>query len=149
MAKQTNKKPTVKKTAVKPVPVMEHRCGSDCPCGCHRHGAGHRVKHVVALLIIFVLGYACGRTMCFRHAGIMMGPAKMHHPVFTNGCLDMKSVQCPKMQETLMSADINGDGCISVEEYKAFKVSKFGKKRGMFKNMKRSFHGAKMARQAD
>jgi hypothetical protein len=43
------------------------------------------------------------------------------HPVFTNGCLDMQSIECPKMQEALQKADVNGDECISMEEYKAVK----------------------------
>ena len=128
MAKQTTKRTTVKKTAMKPVPVMEHKCGADCPCGCHKHGAGHRIKHIIVLLIIFILGYACGKTMCFRHGGMMMGHFKPYHPVFTNGCLDMQSIKCPKMQETLVAADVNGDECISVEEYKAYNKAKFAGK---------------------
>ncbi len=139
MAKQIKKKTTVKKTATKPAPVMEHKCGPDCPCGCHKHGAGHRVKHIIILLIVFIIGCVCGKMMCFK-GKMMMGPVK-HHPVFTNGCLDMQSVKCPKMQEMLMTADVNGDNCISIEEYKAQKAAnahKFGKKHKgkMFGHMK-------------
>ena len=43
------------------------------------------------------------------------------HPVFVNGCLDMASIECPKMQEKLATADVNADECISIEEYKAVK----------------------------
>jgi len=35
--------------------------------------------------------------------------------------LDMESIKCPKMQEKLATADVDGNGCISAEEYKAVK----------------------------
>ena len=112
MAKQTKKTPTKKtltKKTNKTAPVMEHKCscGADCPC--HKHGAAHVVRHIIVWAIIFALGMACGKMM------------KRMHPVFTNGCLDMRSVNCPKMAEDIAKADINGDGCISVEEYRVFK----------------------------
>lgn len=133
MAKQIKKTTTVKKTAVKSAPVMEHKCGTDCPCGCHKHGTGHRIKHIVVLLLVFILGYACGKMMCCGKHRMPHMP-HMQHPVFTNGCLDMQSIQSQKMQEVLMSADVNGDNCISVEEYKAFKAAKAQKyhKKGRF-----------------
>ena len=130
MAKQI-KKATAKKIAMKPVPAMEHGCGHDCPCGCHKHGAGHLVKHIVILLLVFILGYACGKIMCFGGKHHMPRMPHMPHPVFTNGCLDMQSIQGQKMQEMLMAADVNGDNCISIEEYKTFKAAKakkFGQK---------------------
>jgi len=48
----------------------------------------------------------------------------------------------------LMSADVNGDNCISMEEYKAQKAKwaeKHAKKNkhGMFFGMKHGFHSAK------
>ncbi len=141
MAKQTKK--IVKKTTAKPVPVMEHTCGKDCPCGCHSHSATHRLKHVMILIIVFILGYACGKVMCFK-PGIKFGPAHGFHPVFTNGCLDMQHIKCEKMQQKMLQADVNGDGCVSIEEYKAQKpdfMKKHNKKPGMFNHM----HGAKMA----
>ena len=142
MAKQT-KKMAVKKTVKMPAVTMEHKCGPDCPCGCHKHGAGHRIKHIVILLLVFILGYACGKIMCCGKHRMPRMP-HMQHPVFTNGCLDMQSVQSPKMQEVLMSADVNGDNCISVEEYRAFKATKaqkFNKKPGMFGHAKYGFYG--------
>lgn len=131
MAKQIKKK-----TAVKSAPVMEHKCGTDCPCGCHKHAAGHRIKHIIVLLLVFILGYACGKMVCCGKHRMPHMP-QMQHPVFTNGCLDMQSVQSQKMQEILMSADANGDNCISIEEYKAFKAAKAQKygKKGRFGGM--------------
>ena len=146
MAKQTKKmaKPA-KKSVAKPVPVMEHECGKECPCGCHRHSAGHRLKHIMILVIVFILGYACGKIFypC---------PMRKHmqfynnHPVFTNGCLDMQQIQNTKFQEKMMQADVNGDGCISIEEYKAFKskwADKNGQKpkHGMFFGKKHNMYG--------
>lgn len=128
MAKQI-KKTAVKKAAMKPVHTMDHKCGPDCPCGCHKHGAGHHIKHIVILLLVFILGYACGKIMCCGKHHMPHMPHMMQ-PVFTDGCLDMQSVKNQKAQEMLMAADINGDNCVSVEEYKAFKAikaHKFGK----------------------
>ena len=141
MAKQT--KTTTKKTvakkvaAVKPAPVAEKTCacGKDCPCGCHKHSCAHKLKHIIILALVFALGMVAGRVLYF-------GPAKhapMHHkmhPVFTNGCLDMQSIECPKMQEALQKADVNGDECISMEEYRAVKKEM----KPMHKKMQKSMH---------
>lgn len=146
MAKQTQK--TIKKTSVKPMPVMEHNCGADCPCGCHKHGSVHRIKHILILIVVFILGLACGKIFCCRPHGMKMISGTGFHPVFTNGCLDMQNIKNPKAQEKWLQADVNGDGCISVEEYKAYKTSvhdKKMKKHGMFFNMKHSMQGAKKA----
>ncbi|MBO7053738.1 MAG: hypothetical protein J6W27_04885, partial [Alphaproteobacteria bacterium] len=108
--------------AAKATPVMEHTCacGKDCPCGCHKHGSMHVIKHIIVWAIIFALGMACGKMMNCQHPGKKM---MFHHkqPVFTNGCLDIQSIECPKMQEDIVKADVNGDNCISIEEYKTFK----------------------------
>ncbi|MBR3510474.1 MAG: hypothetical protein IKN73_00220 [Alphaproteobacteria bacterium] len=124
MAKQTKtttKKTVVKKTAVKPAPVMEQTCacGKDCPCGCHKHGFAHALKHIVIWAIIFALGMFCGKMMNCDAAHKKM--QQRFHPVFTNGCLDMQSIDNKKMQEALQKADVNADECISVEEYRAVK----------------------------
>jgi len=116
--KKTTKKMSVKKTAVKPTPVMEHKCECGENCRCHCHGGAHFIKHLIVWAIIFALGMVCGKMMYCGHGPKHM---KMKHPVFVNGCLDMASIECPKMQEKLMNSDVNGDNCISVEEYKAVK----------------------------
>ena len=157
MAKQTKKtaKPakavkTVKKTTIKPAPVMEHKCDKGCPCGCHQHCAGHRLKHIMILVIVFVLGYACGKIFCLCPMRKHMTMPRYSHPVFTNGCLDMQKIHNTKFQEQLMKADVNEDGCVSIEEYQAFKAkwadNKGPKKPGMFFNMKHHpKHGPKNA----
>ena len=115
---KTMKKTTVKRTIAKPAPVMEHRyeCGENCRCHCH--GGAHFIKHLIVWAIIFALGMVAGKMMYCGH-----GPKHMPkmNPVFVNGCLDMSSINCPKMQEKLATADMNGDNCISIEEYKAVK----------------------------
>ena len=149
MAKQTKKtvKPA-KKTAVKPAPVAECKCGKDCPCGCHQHCAGHRLKHIMILVIVFILGYACGKIFCFCPMRKHM--ANYNYPVFTNGCLDMQKINNTKFQEKLLKADVNEDGCVSVEEYQAFKAKwadpKGAKqKHGMFFNARHGMRGPKQA----
>ena len=116
-AKKLVKKTTVKKVAVKQAPVMEHKC--ECGEHCHCHGRAHWVKHVIVWAIIFALGVVCGKMVCCGGHGPKHMP-KMQ-PVFVNGCLDMESIKCPKMQEKLAAADIDGNECISVKEYRSVK----------------------------
>jgi len=116
MANQTKKTPMKKSN--KTAPVVEHKCSCGAECPCHKHGGMHIVKHIIVWAIIFALGMACGKMMNCHHGKKMMKPM---HPVFTNGCLDMKSVNCPKMASEIAKADVNGDGCISIEEYRVLK----------------------------
>lgn len=142
MAKQTPKKMPIKKMAMKqPKPMMEHECacGSNCACGCHRHGSMHVLKHIIVWAIIFALGMACGKMMNCGHGKKMY---RKMQPVFTNGCLDIASIKCPKMSEEIVAADVNGDNCISVEEYKAWKQTnkpnmRPNKKRGEWNSAKK------------
>ena len=119
--KSVQKKPTMKTTK-----IHEQHCGCGAECHCHHHDTKHLIKHIIVWAIIFALGMACGKMMNCNHGKKMRKPI---HPVFTNGCLDMKSVNCPKLAADIVAADVNGDGCISVEEYKAFKQTnkKFNK----------------------
>ena len=138
--KKIIKKTTVKKAPVKKsAPVMEHECGCGENCKCHCHGGAHWVKHIIVWAIIFALGMVCGKLFCCGNHGMKHMP-KMQ-PVFVNGCLDMESIKCPKMQEKLAAADVDANECISVEEYKAVKKEMrkemrggkkgwFGKKKG-------------------
>lgn len=127
--KKTVKKTTVKKAPVKSAPVAEHKCMCDEKCACHCHGRAHLIKHIVVWAIIFALGMVCGKLLnCGGHHGMKHMPQM--HPVFENGCLKMDSIECPKMAEKLAAADMNGDACISMEEYKAVK-------KGMMKEMRR------------
>ena len=142
MAKRITKKAPIKQSAARPAPAMKRECGcgNDCMCGCHKHGSMHIVKHIIVWAIIFALGLACGKMMNCGHHRKM--PPKMQ-PVFTNGCLDMASVKCPKMSEQLQKADVNGDNCISVEEYKAWKRANHPGKKGDNKDMRRGLRGLK------
>lgn len=119
MATKKIKKTTVKKHAAKPMP--EHKCACGESCNCHCHGRAHWVKHIIVWAIIFALGMACGKMFCC--GGHDMKKTQKIRPVFVNGCLNMDSIKNQKMQEALANADANGDGCISVVEYKAFKKS--------------------------
>ena len=112
--KKTSKKPVAKKAPVKNTPVMEPVCKCGEGCRCHCHCGAHLVKHLIVWAIIFALGMVCGKMLDCGHGKHM---PKMH-PVFENGCLKMDSIQCPKMVEKLANADVNGDSCISVEEFK-------------------------------
>lgn len=129
------KKPTVKAAAPKdvkeviaPAPEMHAcGCGADCKCGadcaCHNgkscHGGckfGRFIKKLLLVLIAFALGFAAAK-MCCCDKPCMRGP-RVH---FVEGCMDVSSVKCPKMQEALPMMDINQDGCITREEYREFK----------------------------
>jgi hypothetical protein len=114
------KKPAVKavkKVAVKAAPVKEPKCECGENCHCHHHGRTHLVKHILVWAIIFALGMLCGKMVCC-HAPKHMSTMQ---PVFVNGCLDMTSISCPKVQEKLATADVDANDCISVEEFKAVK----------------------------
>jgi len=131
MAQKTTKKTVAKKAATKKVvatkkvaPVVEKApVVAECKCGCHKHG----VKKVLFLLMVFALGFVCAKMTC--------GPCPMHkammdknnikHPVFTNGCLDVKSISNTKLLEVIEKADVDNNGCVSIEEYKAARKSLF------------------------
>ena len=137
LTKKPVKKTIVKKPAVKSAPVMEHKCECAAGCKCHCHGGAHWVKHVIVWAIFFAFGMACGKMVCCGGHGPKHMP-KMH-PVFVNGCLDMESIKCPMMQEKLATADVDGNECISVEEYKAVKKEM---RKGM-RAHKKGFRGPK------
>ena len=119
-AKKTTKKVAAKRPVVKAAPVMEHKCECGENCKCHCHGRAHWIKHIIVWAIIFALGMVAGKLLCCDgHHGAKRMPKL--NPVFVEGCLDMQSIDCPKMQEKLSVADVNGDNCISIEEYKAIK----------------------------
>ena len=118
MPKKISRKTVAKKAPVKQTQMMEHRCECGENCHCHCHGRVHWVKHIIVWAIIFAIGMVCGKMMNCVHGHKHM--PKMQ-PVFVNGCLDMESVKCPMMQEKLAAADVDGNECISVEEYKAVK----------------------------
>ena len=124
--KTTVKKSAAKKTVIKAAPVMEHKC--ECGEHCHCHGSAHWLKHLVVWAIIFAMGMVCGKMLPCGHGHKYM--EKMH-PVFVNGCLDISSIECPKMQEKLVAADVNGDECISIEEYRAIKKEMKPEHKGM------------------
>ena len=49
-----------------------------------------------------------------------MPKSPMHDMKFDDsGCVILESVTCPKMLETLATADENADGCVSKEEIRA------------------------------
>lgn len=121
-AVKTAKMPEVK-AATMPAPEMHScGCGHDCACGggctCnHSHGGfGRFFKKLILALIIFALGFAAAKMLCCNHYG-PRGPRVN----FVDGCLDAASVKCPKLQAALPAMDINGDGCITREEYRAVK----------------------------
>lgn len=125
-AKAPAKKAVAKKVApkkaakpeIKPVIVAQEvthdcGCGKDCHCG-HKCGcrAGRFFKKLVIVLIVFALGFAAAK---------MLGCCKKPMPRFVDGCMDVTSVKCPKLQAELPMMDINGDGCITHEEFDAYK----------------------------
>lgn len=133
--KAVAKKAPAKKTPVKkavmpemtptmPTPEMHEcgcghtcACGADCKCGC-RGGSkfGRFMKKLIIALIIFALGFAAAKLSDCDEAKFR-GP-RVH---FVEGCLDIESVECPQLQAALPAMDINQDGCITKDEYRAVK----------------------------
>ncbi len=129
------KKAPVKKTApaamaetkiVTPAPeTFACGCGGNCACGghCGEHhgehtggGFGRFIKKLIIVLIIFALGFAAAKMLYFNKPNHMRGP----RAEFVNGCLDVTTITCPKMLESLTVMDVNADNCISRDEYRAF-----------------------------
>jgi len=136
--KKTTAKKTVKKAAVKPAVVETPApCNCGCGCGCHKHV----LKKIIVLALVFALGMFAGKAL---HFGGPRFHKPMFHPVFTNGCLDMATIKCPKMQEHILKADVNGDGCVSVEEWKAAKPNHMKKEGCPFNKGKHERHGKPM-----
>lgn len=112
--KKTTKRTTTKRV-VKPAPAKapelhEFHCGCKCT----------PLKKACYLGGMFILGFLVAFFLvcpCHKH-----GPKMPRiHPVFVNGCLDMESIKCPKMQEELAMADVDGNGCVTEEEFRATK----------------------------
>lgn len=125
--KTTVKKTTVKKSAAAKQPVMEspvlmptpetHECMCGAGCKCH-HGCtfGRFIKKLIIVLVIFALGFAAAKMCCCKHPG--MHAPRVH---FVNGCVDVASIKCPKLAAEIPNMDINGDGCVSRDEFRAVK----------------------------
>ena len=124
-----------KKVSNKPAPVMEHKCECGENCHCHCHGTAHWIKHIIVWAIIFALGMACGKMM---NCGQQQHKQNLRtQPVFTNGCLDKASIKNQKLIERLENADVSGDDCISLEEYKAVRKAMAMERNRAKKNFKK------------
>lgn len=132
------KKPTVKKTFKKSAPELQEpvvapemaasckcgagcKCGENCACGsdckCNRGGSrlGRFMIKLIMVLIIFALGFGAAKLLdCNEFRGPRVD--------FDDGCLDVSSVKCPELQRALPMMDIDHDGCITREEYRAVKT---------------------------
>lgn len=122
VTKKTAAKKTVKATATKEklveMPAVETntcKCGGDCKCSHHGCRFGHFMLKLIVVLIIFALGFAAAK--------FVDGNSDFRRPrvEFENGCLDVASVKCPQMQAVLPMMDIDHDGCITHEEYRAIR----------------------------
>ena len=117
MVKKTIKKSnTATKRVVaknQPVDAPKHECncGNHCCC-CHGGGFFGILIKIIILCMVFLLG-------CISAPWLMRNPHKhmMNHIKFDdNGCVVLDSIKCPKLLESLATADDNADGCISKME---------------------------------
>ena len=132
------KRPAAKKAVKKTVETVEQviapemptcPCGADCKCGAGEHcQCGHDCKCVrggsrfgrfmiklIMVLIVFALGFGAAKLLdCdeFRDPRVD----------FDDGCLVVSSVKCPQLQALLPVMDIDQNGCITSEEYRAVKT---------------------------
>lgn len=109
--------------AAKPAPAAAPVTAT-CTCGCgHRHGFWHWVKKLIFILIIFALGaLACKYTCCCKkHNG--WGGKFDRGQMFVDGCLDISKIKCPDAAQKVLAADLNNDGCITKDEFWAWKKS--------------------------
>lgn len=120
--KTTARKPAAQAAAPQATVTMETSCGCNnkCGCGCRRGGFWRFIGKLLILVIVFALGFACAKMMCackMQH--------KMHgdfpRPEFVNGCMDVSAIRNPQAIQRVALADLNGDGCITKEEFKTVK----------------------------
>lgn len=119
-AKQTTKKVVTDDVApdmtVAAAPVMENAakcpCGADCKCGRSGSKFGRFMMKLIIALIIFALGFAAAKLCDERD---FRGP----RVDFDDGCLVVSSVKCPQLQALLPVMDIDQDGCITRDEFRA------------------------------
>ncbi len=123
------KKPAVKKVvkpvAATPAPEMhahECMCGNACKCAHRGSRFGRIMKKIIIAIILFALGFAAAK-FCPCNKMDKFGPHGPRGPrvEFVDGCMDTTSVQCPKLRDALPAMDINQDGCITRDEFRAVK----------------------------
>lgn len=118
--------PVMDAAAIAPAPEMVARpvdtkcpCGDGCKCGneckCARGGSKfvRFMMKLIFALIIFALGFAAARLV--DDGRDFRGP----RVDFDNGCLVVSSVKCPQLQALLPVMDMDQDGCITREEFRA------------------------------
>lgn len=135
------KKPVAKKAAPKKVvkaatkptsvkapkaPVMMAPATNNCHCGpncqcvnvCKCRGAkfARIIKKLIIALILLAIGFVAG-----SHLYGPRGPRGPRIEFAANGCMVEESVKCPKLIDALPAMDINQDGCITREEFRAVK----------------------------
>ena len=66
---------------------------------------------LIMVLIVFALGFGAAKLLDCQNA-------RCPRADFDNGCLDVSSVKCPRLQNALPAMDANADGCITREEYR-------------------------------
>lgn len=118
--KQTTKKVVTDDVApdmtVAAAPVMENTakcpCGENCKCGRGGSKFGRFMMKLIIALIIFALGFAAAKLCDERD---FRGP----RVDFDDGCLVVSSVKCPQLQAVLPVMDIDQDGCITRDEFRA------------------------------
>ena len=144
------KKPAVKKSVKKAAPELQEtivvqdmpkcKCGENCACGadckCGRGGSrfGRFMIKLIMILIVFALGFGAAKLLdCNEFRGPRVD--------FDNGCLDASSVKCPRLQLALPAMDIDRDGCITREEYRAVKSEMHRQMRAEHRAMNRAPNG--------
>lgn len=144
------KKPAVKKSVKKAAPELQEtivvqdmpkcKCGENCACGadckCGRGGSrfGRFMIKLIMVLIVFALGFGAAKLLdCNEFRGPRVD--------FDNGCLDASSVKCPRLQLALPAMDIDRDGCITREEYRAVKSEMHRQMRAEHRAMNRAPNG--------
>ncbi len=125
VVKKTATKSTMKKTSVRRAPVVadvpqmhECACGGACHCGCGC-GCGHRFIKFCIKLIVLCMVFFLG---CIASPWLVKNPGRhmMRNIAFDdNGCVVLETVKCPKLLESLATADDDANGCISRAELKS------------------------------
>ncbi len=112
-------KKTIKRTATaaKTAPVAAApACNAGMGCGCSCHCSFF--KKLIILGLVFAAGFATCHYMCERH-GFRNDMRPIPEDMFVDGCLDTAKLQNDRMAQRIVTADKDGDGCITMEEMNA------------------------------
>lgn len=120
--------PKTVKPVVKAAPAAEIKAvmeapvttsAPSCKCCCRNGGLCTFIRKLIVFFVIFALGFAAAKFVYFDGRRFHMIKHHSYQEMFFNGCLDTTKLPNPEMAEKIKAADVNGDNCITADEFRA------------------------------